>query len=114
MAWLASSVIIFAASYLRHLLGQKGLIAIERLMGMVLITVSIQMLMTGIEKFVTPIRAASVSERLRHDRSLTLAARIQGSRHAVNLGLPPPLVENSSAPRGTTQPCSSRESGGPA
>src|SRR5439155_4803976 len=52
-----------------HLLGQKGLIAIERLMGMVLITVSIQMLMTGIEKFVTPIRAASVSERLRHDRS---------------------------------------------
>jgi len=35
-------------------MGQKGLIAIERLMGMVLITVSIQMLMTGIEKFVTP------------------------------------------------------------
>lgn len=51
LAWAASSTIIFFASKLQRYMGQKGLIAIERLMGMLLITVSIQMLMTGIEKF---------------------------------------------------------------
>ncbi|HKJ31583.1 MAG TPA: MarC family protein [Balneolales bacterium] len=50
-AWLASSIILFFASGLRRFLGSRGLIAIERLMGMVLITVSVQMLMTGIIKF---------------------------------------------------------------
>lgn len=48
LAWLASSVILFFASRLRQYLGQKGLVAIERLMGMVLITISVQMLLTGI------------------------------------------------------------------
>lgn len=52
LAWFASSLILFAASGLRRFLGQKGLIAIERLMGMVLITVSMQMLMTGIAQFI--------------------------------------------------------------
>src|SRR5438477_360718 len=47
LAWAASSVIIYCASGLGRFLGQKGLIAIERLMGMVLITVAIQMLLTG-------------------------------------------------------------------
>ncbi len=51
LAWAASSVIILAASSLRKYLGERGLIAIERLMGMVLITVSIQMLMNGIREF---------------------------------------------------------------
>lgn len=54
LAWFVSSVIIFFASGLRQYLGQKALIAIERLMGMVLITVSIQMLLTGIAQFVSP------------------------------------------------------------
>ena len=49
IAWSATSVIIFFASGLRHYLGEKGLIAMERLMGMVLITVAIQMLLTGIQ-----------------------------------------------------------------
>ena len=48
LAWSVSSVIIFSASGLRRYLGRKGLIAIERLMGMVLITISIQMLLTGV------------------------------------------------------------------
>jgi multiple antibiotic resistance protein len=47
-AWVVSSVIIFFASGLRYFLGAKGLLAIERLMGMVLITVGIQMLLTGL------------------------------------------------------------------
>jgi len=49
LAWLATSIIIYFASGLGRFLGRKGLIAIERLMGMVLITVSIQMLLTGIK-----------------------------------------------------------------
>lgn len=50
LAWLVSSVVIYFASKLQRFLGQRGLIAIERLMGMVLITVSIQMLLTGLTK----------------------------------------------------------------
>lgn len=53
MAWTASSAIILAASTLRKFLGQKGLIAMERLMGMVLITVATQMLMNGIGEYLT-------------------------------------------------------------
>lgn len=48
LAWLVGGVIIFFASGLGHYLGNKGLIAIERLMGMVLITVAIQTLLTGV------------------------------------------------------------------
>lgn len=48
LAWLVSSVIILAASRLQRILGEKGVIALERLMGMILVTVSIQMLLTGI------------------------------------------------------------------
>ncbi len=51
VAWLASSIIIFFSSTLSRYLGNKGLIALERLMGMVLITVAIQMLMSGIVEF---------------------------------------------------------------
>ncbi|HVS13481.1 MAG TPA: MarC family protein [Thermoanaerobaculia bacterium] len=50
-AWLATSLILYFSSGMRRFLSERGLRAIERLMGMVLITVSIQMLMTGIEKF---------------------------------------------------------------
>jgi len=48
LAWFASSIIIYFGSSLSRRVGERGLIAIERLMGMVLITVSIQMLLTGL------------------------------------------------------------------
>ncbi len=50
LAWSASSIILFFASGLRRYLRERGLIAIERLMGMVLITIAVQMLMDGIEQ----------------------------------------------------------------
>jgi len=53
LAWLASSLIIFGSSYLAPLLGERGLIAVERLMGMVLVTLSVQMLLDGIATFVS-------------------------------------------------------------
>ena len=52
LAWPVSSLIIALASRLRHVLGDRGLIAMERLMGMVLVAVAVQMLMTGFAQFV--------------------------------------------------------------
>jgi multiple antibiotic resistance protein len=51
-AWFVSALIIYFASYFAKFLGEKGLIAIERLMGMLLITVAVQMLLNGIAEFV--------------------------------------------------------------
>lgn len=48
-AWAAAAVIMVFSAGLRRLLGARGLVAIERLMGMVLITLAVQMLMTGLE-----------------------------------------------------------------
>lgn len=52
IAWTATAVILYFASYFSRFLGEKGLIAIERLMGMLLITVAVQMLLTGIAEFI--------------------------------------------------------------
>jgi multiple antibiotic resistance protein len=51
LAWLACSVILYFASGLRRYLTDSGLIAVERLMGMVLVTVAVQMLLTGTSEF---------------------------------------------------------------
>ncbi|MDX2285312.1 MAG: MarC family protein [Bacteroidia bacterium] len=51
LAWLATGIILLFSTGLNKYLGEKGLIAIERLMGMVLVTVSVEMLMNGIQKF---------------------------------------------------------------
>jgi multiple antibiotic resistance protein len=52
IAWFASAVIIYFSGYFARFLGEKGLVAIERLMGMLLITVAVQMLLNGIGEFV--------------------------------------------------------------
>lgn len=52
LAWIASSAILLSASLLRRFLRPKVLLAIERLMGMVLITVAVQMLLTGIRNYI--------------------------------------------------------------
>jgi multiple antibiotic resistance protein len=51
LAWLASAVILYFASGLRRLLGDRGLTAIERLMGMLLVIVAVQMLMRGVAEY---------------------------------------------------------------
>ena len=51
-AWLINAVILAGLSgWLSRLLGARGLLAMEKLMGMILVTVSVQMVMTGIKKF---------------------------------------------------------------
>ena len=51
IAWLASLLVLLSASYLKKLLGTKGILAMERLMGLILTMISVQMLLNGLQKF---------------------------------------------------------------
>ena len=51
LACLATSTILVFAETLRKLLGERGLIAIERLMGMILTTMAVQMFLSGFKQF---------------------------------------------------------------
>ncbi len=51
LAWLASAVILYFAGNLRKLLGDRGLTAVERLMGMLLVVVAVEMLMRGAAEY---------------------------------------------------------------
>jgi len=48
LAWLATAAILFSSTYLYRLLGRRALAAIERLMGMLLVALSVQMFLDGI------------------------------------------------------------------
>ena len=50
-AWGASAVILLCSNVLYRVLGRRGLKAIERLMGMILISISVQMLLNGISSY---------------------------------------------------------------
>lgn len=53
LAWAVTAAIIFSSSYLGRFLGKRGLIAVERLMGMVLVTIAVQMLLNGVSAAVS-------------------------------------------------------------
>ena len=48
IAWVATAAILFSATYLYKWLGSRVLIAVERLMGMLLVAISVQMFLDGI------------------------------------------------------------------
>ena len=48
IASLISGAVLLASEPLRRFLGERGLIAVERLMGMLLITIAVQMFLTGL------------------------------------------------------------------
>lgn len=48
IAWAAAAVILMAATVLYKFLGERVLIAVERLMGMLLVAISVQMFLDGI------------------------------------------------------------------
>jgi MarC family membrane protein len=52
VAWAATLLILMLASKLRSYLGQRGMIAIERLMGMLLVAIAIQMFLNGVERYI--------------------------------------------------------------
>lgn len=51
LAWLASVVILLLAGRISRGLGERGIVAGQRLMGMILTTVAIQMFLDGIQEF---------------------------------------------------------------
>lgn len=51
VAWGASAVILLASSRLHRLLKDRGLVALERLMGMTLVTMSVQMFLNGLADY---------------------------------------------------------------
>jgi MarC family membrane protein len=53
-AWLISAVILLLSDNLHRFFGERGLVAIERLMGLVLTTVAVEMFLTGIQQFLIP------------------------------------------------------------
>ncbi len=57
IAWAATLIILMLATKLRTYLGQRGMIAIERLMGMLLVAIATQMFLSGIERFVNQLHA---------------------------------------------------------
>ncbi|MCB1560100.1 MAG: YhgN family NAAT transporter [Xanthomonadales bacterium] len=59
LAWFATAVILFFSTYLYKLLGIRVLVAVERLMGMLLVALSVQMFLDGIAAYLAP--AAGVS-----------------------------------------------------
>ncbi|WP_193210728.1 MarC family protein [Luteolibacter marinus] len=50
-AWLASSLILLASPWLLKLVGTKGTRALERLMGLLLILVAVQMFLDGVSSY---------------------------------------------------------------
>ena len=51
LAWAATAAILFSATLLYKRLGSRALIAVERLMGMLLVAISVQMLLDGIATY---------------------------------------------------------------
>ena len=51
IAWAGTAAILFSATVLYRWLGQRVLTAVERLMGMLLVAISVQMLMDGIATY---------------------------------------------------------------
>ena len=56
VAWAGTAVVVFFGSQVAERLGPRGLVAIERLMGMVLVAIAIQMFLTGADQYFGVVR----------------------------------------------------------
>ena len=53
LAWAAASLVLALGSWIAAWIGPRGLIAVERLMGMFLVAMSVEMLLSGISHYYT-------------------------------------------------------------
>jgi small neutral amino acid transporter SnatA (MarC family) len=51
LAWAASTVVLLSSSLWKRLLGSRGLMACERLMGLILTLIAVQMFLEGVAMF---------------------------------------------------------------
>lgn len=63
LAWSVTTLVLLASPLLIRYLGSRGVRALERLMGMILILLATQMLLNGIREFVTELQAQESSAR---------------------------------------------------
>jgi MarC family membrane protein len=54
LAWAMTAIVLLSSTILYRLLKERGLIAVERLMGMLLVMLAVQMFINGVAKFVRP------------------------------------------------------------
>ena len=52
IAWAASLLILLSSSWLKNVLGWRGILAMERLMGLIMILIAVQMFLSGLSSFV--------------------------------------------------------------
>jgi small neutral amino acid transporter SnatA (MarC family) len=52
LAMVVTTLVLAAAFRLQEILGERGMIALERLMGLVLTALAVEMLLTGVRSFV--------------------------------------------------------------
>jgi len=53
LAWSATFVVLFASTFLFRFLTKRGLVAVERLMGMVLVALAVQLFLDGVSNYLT-------------------------------------------------------------
>lgn len=53
IAWVITAAILLSSTFMYRILGERGLIAMERLMGMLLVMVAVQMLLNGFKSSLT-------------------------------------------------------------
>ena len=51
IAWAASLLILLGSSFLKKILGWKGIVAMERLMGLILTLIAVEMFLSGLGSF---------------------------------------------------------------
>jgi multiple antibiotic resistance protein len=54
LAWIASTAILLCSSIIKKFLGMKGIIALERLMGLLLTLIAVQMFLEGLRTYLIP------------------------------------------------------------
>ena len=52
-AWLATFAVLLVSTFLMRFLARRGLVAVERLMGMVLVALAVQLFLDGVSKYLT-------------------------------------------------------------
>jgi small neutral amino acid transporter SnatA (MarC family) len=52
-AMVVATIVLLASYRLQRVLGDRGMVAVERLMGLVLTALAVQMLLDGVRTFVT-------------------------------------------------------------
>jgi multiple antibiotic resistance protein len=59
IAWLAAAIVLLLGNAIASRIGARGLIALERLMGMFLVAMSVEMLLSGISRYLTTLGGAA-------------------------------------------------------